>query len=43
MYVGGGNDNIILTYAEAFTLADEDKLRPEFRMLSQIMKRLGIA
>ncbi len=28
MYVGGGNDNIILTYAEAFTLADEDKLTP---------------
>lgn len=28
MYVGGGNDNIILTYDEAFNLADEDKLTP---------------
>ena len=28
MYVGGGNDNIILTYNEAFNLADEDKLTP---------------
>ncbi len=28
MYVGGGNDNIILTYDEAFNLADENKLTP---------------